>query len=90
MTNYPHKFYQELPLKQLFGIYNRQGNSTGGSFHIVLEDYNIEDTYVYYCAEYALEHNDLVGTMIASYLIDMTEDQREEACELWRMIRDGY
>ena len=55
-----------------------------------MDHFNIEDTYVYYCAEYALEHNDLVGTMIASYLIDMNEDQREEACELWRMIRDGY
>ena len=51
---------------------------TGGSLHIVLDDDNIEDTHVDWCAGYACGQGDELGNNIANLMRHMTLEQREK------------
>lgn len=57
--------------------YSKTGNSCGGSLHIVLDDENIEDSHVSWCAGYACGKGDEEGHDIASLMELMTIEQRE-------------
>lgn len=51
---------------------------TGGSLHIVIEDGNLEDDHVAWCAGYAYGINDLEGADIAELMRLMDHLQRKE------------
>lgn len=57
------EYYQEEPV--------------GGSLHIVLDDYNIDDESVIWCAGYACGKGDDMGGDIANLMRMMTVNQRE-------------
>jgi len=50
----------------------------GGSLHIVLDDGNLEDSSVSWCAGYACAQNDGAGQQIADLMEIMTYKQREK------------
>jgi|LakMenEpi03Aug12_release.lakeMendotaPanAssembly.Ray.scaffolds.fasta_scaffold2971353_1 hypothetical protein len=56
--------------------YLRDGNSVGGSLHIVTDDRNHEDKHVRFCEQYALEHGDWTGARIARLILRMSRSQR--------------
>jgi hypothetical protein len=51
-------------------------NPTWGSLHIVLDDGNIENGHVEFCAQYAIENGDIEGALLATILSAMTKSQR--------------
>lgn len=65
-----------LPL--VWAYYAKEGNGTGGSLHIVLEDENIEDHHVRFCLQWARDHNDPDGIALAELLLRMSHTQRKE------------
>lgn len=50
---------QVLPLLQAY--YEMEGNSLGGSLHVVLDDGNVDDGTVEFCHSYAMREHELVG-----------------------------
>jgi len=54
----------------------KDGNSVGGSLHIVLGDGNVDDSSVGFCKQYAAERNDLDGVELANVLLQMSKTQR--------------
>ena len=63
-------------------FYELEGNIVGGSLHIVIEDYNIEDSHIMWCRNYALEKQDMDGVLMCDLLLLFTEDEREKILEL--------
>lgn len=63
-----------LPMVRAY--YASPGNELGGSLHIVLEDSNIADRHVEFCAQYAREHGDSAGLVLALTLLRMSKTQR--------------
>jgi hypothetical protein len=61
--------------------YNDLGNSTGGNYHIVLDDGNIDDSCVWFCQEEAKKNNDTFGIFLGQILRMFTEDEREQMYE---------
>lgn len=59
-------------------FYSLDGNIVGGSLHIVLDDYNIEDNHIVWCKNYALEKQDEDGVFMCDLLLQFTEDEREK------------
>lgn len=53
-------------------------NPCGGSLHIVLDDGNLENTHIDWCAGYAYGTGDMVGSRIASLMREMTMSQRRK------------
>lgn len=49
-----------------------------GALHIVLEDGNVADCYVFYCAERAEEVGDEEGAALARILLQMSKTQRRK------------
>lgn len=49
----------------------------GGSLHIILEDGNLEDSHLYWCAGLCYGYQDHEGSDIANLMIAMTMKQRE-------------
>ena len=56
--------------------YAKEGNSVGGSLHIVLEDGNVENHWVQSCREWAVEAGDDDGVALADILLKMSKTQR--------------
>jgi hypothetical protein len=56
--------------------YALDGNSTGGSLHLVLDDGNVRRRHVEFCRDYALDLGDQAGVEIADMLLLMTVSQR--------------
>lgn len=54
---------------------------TGGDFHIVLDDGNIEDEHVWLCQEEAEKNNDTFGIFLGQVLRMFTEDERKKMYE---------
>lgn len=48
----------------------------GGSLHIVLDDQNVKDCDVEFCEQWARDHNDQYGEMLAKVLRMMSRTQR--------------
>ena len=53
-------------------------NITGGTLHIVLDDYNTEDEHVEWCRKHAQEKGDADGVYLAELLQQFTEQERNE------------
>lgn len=62
--------------------YSKPGNGAGGSLHIVLDDFNVRDSDVLFCLNYAKERNDTDGVSIAELLIKMSKTQRKKIAAL--------
>jgi 2-hydroxy-3-keto-5-methylthiopentenyl-1-phosphate phosphatase len=66
-------------IKDLIEFYYQDlGNCTGGAFHIVLDDGNVEDRHVWFCQEEAEKRNDTFGIFLGQVLRTLTEKEREE------------
>jgi len=66
-------------IKDLIKFYYEDlGNSSGGYFHIVLDDGNIEDGHVWFCQEEAEKYNDTFGIFLGQVLRMFTEYEREK------------
>jgi hypothetical protein len=61
--------------------YSNERFCCGGSLHIVLDDGNLEDWHVSWCAGYACAMNDGAGSNIANLMLLMTVKQRERVYE---------
>lgn len=48
----------------------------GGVLHIVLDDYNIEDSHLEWCRAHAREHDDVIGEALTLALMNMSKTQR--------------
>lgn len=58
--------------------YDMPGNAAGGSLHVVLDDYNLADSYVQFCIEWSMEQNDKCGEMLGRVLYLMSRTQRKK------------
>jgi hypothetical protein len=69
-----------------FKRYVRQTEfNSGGSLHLVLDDFNIEDSNVQYCINSAIEYGDEEGTRLGRILLSMSRTQRLKiAKECWK------
>lgn len=56
--------------------YHLPNNGSGGSLHIVLEDYNVQDSSVQFCIEWAKKDNDIYGVLLGKILLRMSKTQR--------------
>lgn len=65
-----------LPLARDY--YARDGNGTGGSLHVVLEDGNLADAHILFCWDYAEERGDVEGAHLARVLLHMSKTQRRK------------
>lgn len=72
-------------------FYDLPGNAVGGSLHIVLDDGNIEDRNVQFCAAFARADNDTLGEALAGLLLRMSHTQRWKLHRTWRyyVAEDG-
>lgn len=70
------KLMEVLPLIRAY--YAKQGNGSGGSLHAVLDDGNMEEEFVLSGLAYADLRDDIDGVKIATLLLGMSEDQRDE------------
>lgn len=59
------------------------GNSTGGSFHILLEDGNVSDHNVNFCLNEARSREERLGTIIGEKLLLMSKTQRLKISYMW-------
>lgn len=62
-------------LVERFAAYHRD-NSTWGSLHIVLEDYNLTNNNVKFCIDWAEQRGDQEGFELAHILLTLTKTQR--------------
>lgn len=62
---------------------SKLGNEHGGSFHIILEDCNIDDRHVRFCLEDAESNKDMEGIYIARKLMQMSRTQRTKIARSW-------
>ena len=53
-------------------------NKCGGSLHIVLDDGNIEDHYIFFCRNYAEDKGDDYGVMLCDMLLNLSKTQRRK------------
>jgi hypothetical protein len=60
--------------------YRQPGNAVGGSLHIVLDDTNIDNDSLVFCANYAHEHGDWDGVVLAGMMLQMSKTQRLRLC----------
>jgi hypothetical protein len=59
-------------------FYALEGNTVGGSLHVVLDDCNWERHHVEYAKGYAAEKGDVAGERFASLLLELTDQQLQE------------
>ncbi len=63
-----------LPIARAY--YAKPGNGAGGSLHIVLDDYNVDDDSVSFCMDHAADKGDDDGVALAGLLLRMSRTQR--------------
>lgn len=56
--------------------YDQPGNICGGTLHIALDDYNLEDEHVRWCLNHAREQGDENGIFVAKMLLLYDEAER--------------
>lgn len=64
---------------------SKPSNSEGGSLHIVLADYNVEDRSIQYCSAQAHMTGDEDGEYLAELLLAMSRTQRLKVAHSWRL-----
>lgn len=64
-------------LAMIEAYYQKEGNSAGGSLHIVLDDGNTEDCHVEYCLNCAKEKEDADGVILAEQLLLLSAEERD-------------
>ena len=70
--------------------YYYQWYVVGGNLHIVLDDGNLDDEYIWYCQEQCLNKEDVLGYLIATLLRCFTLEERESMYNnKWR-LDNGY
>ncbi len=57
------------------------GNITGGNYHIVLYDGNVDDGYVWYCQQESEKNGDTFGVFLGQVLRTFTEQERDDMYE---------
>jgi hypothetical protein len=65
-----------LPLARRY--YETPGNEAGGHLHVVLDDGNLEDTFILNSFDRAFEEGDVDGYVLAANLLAMTRTQRRK------------
>lgn len=65
-------------VRPMVSAYRKAGNHVGGSLHIVLDDGNVDDDSVRWCAQYARDNGDKDGEVIAEVLLMMSKTQRSK------------
>ena len=53
-----------------------ESHGAGGSLHIALDDGNLGNGYVAYCKQFAIEHNDPRGAILAHLMLKLSEDDQ--------------
>lgn len=73
--------------------YDQPGNICGGTLHIALDDYNLEDEHVRWCLNHAREQGDENGIFVAKMLLLYDEAERikllSPAYEFRNEVLDG-
>lgn len=59
-----------------------EGNSTGGDYHIVFGDDNVNKSHIEYCLGLAREKQDKLGIQIGELLLGMSKTQRHKLVSL--------
>jgi hypothetical protein len=59
-------------------LYDLPQHGCGGCLHITLEDGNLEDSSVQFCADYAQERGCFLCGVVATAMLQMTMTQRRE------------
>lgn len=72
------------PVVRLVKLYYANDHGAGGSLHIVLDEGNLEDSNVDWCAGYAAGSNDPEGSDIANLMQHMTMAQRKRLYSNYR------
>ena len=72
-------------LKLAKEYYLIEGNSIGGSLHIVLDDGNIEDDNIKFCINYAKQNDDIKGVELAELILQCSYTQRKK---LYRKLHE--
>lgn len=84
----PHNGRPTVPevIEVVRDYYEKPGNGAGGTFHVVLDDGNIEDKFVKWCIEQAQSLGDSDGVAMGALLLLMTKTQRAKIYRLrkWR------
>jgi len=78
MTDRVKKAVQEIIV-----FHSKDGNEVGGNLHITLDDENCEDHHVQFCLDQAKIRNDADGVRLAELLLTLTEEEREQAVEVY-------
>lgn len=69
-----------LNIKDLVSEYDSiPENICGGNLHIMLDDFNVDDSSTMSCYEWAKENKDYLGMLICSKLMSIDESERIEA-----------
>lgn len=66
-----------VPLIEAY--YQKPENWVGGSLHVVLDDYNLDDDCIKHCRDLAAERGDADGVALSTALLQMTPTQRRVA-----------
>lgn len=69
---------------KLINIYQQEPtgkNNAGGNLHIVIDDYNVEDSDVLFCMEQCKKNNDYLGLEICERLMEMETFDRDDTIE---------
>jgi hypothetical protein len=76
----PLKFKQfKSYIKTLIGFYYEElENIVGGNLHVVLDDNNFEDDYIYHALERCKETDDTFGIFLCLILLQFTEEERQK------------
>lgn len=77
-------------IKQLIKYYYEElGNLVGGNLHIVLDDGNIEHSFIIWCKAECKKNQDSFGVFLADVLLEFTEDELLDMYETdwWGMGR---
>lgn len=70
-----------LPL--MYAYRDKEGNSVGGNFHIVLDECNVDNGSVLFCLERAREAGDADGIALGEALLQMSKTQRSKLSDLF-------
>jgi len=86
MSEEQYKKLKASLLELIEFYYSLSGNSVGGNLHIILDDGNIEDDFIYICQCDCEKNNDSLGLLISTLLRYYTLNEREYMYENdWRI-----
>jgi len=65
------------PLVKDFIRYYYEDNPAGGYLHVVLEDGNLDEGYIWHCQQECLKHGDTFGYFLATLLREFSREDLE-------------